>query len=363
MRPGLEGVVAAETVLSIADPKRGMLWMRGVPVPALVADYGYEGTIALLWEGFAGDGLSGAGVRAALGEARVAAFAVLPLWLDAAARRPLGAGAHHPMDQAVRRCLAELADDATPAAIVAALSVGVPALIRAHRGDAPVAPDAALSTAADVLRMTHGVAPDAARVAALDAYYTVMMDSGLSASSFTARVVASTRASLASAALGAWCAFTGALHGGAPGPTLDLLDAAAAEPDLDTWLERKLAAGERLMGFGHRLFPEGNDPRAQAIRAALRRLGPRASRLDFANEVERRLAAVLARVKPGRVLPANLEIAAALLLDALGFPREAFTAVFAVGRAPGWLAQAMEQAKTGRLYRPAVAYVGPPVGN
>jgi citrate synthase len=354
MQPGLEGVVAAETVLSTADPKRNMLWMRGVAVPDLVVDFGYEGTIALLWEGFAGDGLTRAGVRDALGVARVAAFAALPAWLEAAARRP--------MDAAVRRCLAELADDSTPAAIIGALSVGVPALIRARRGDAPVAPDASLGTAADVLRMTHGTAQDAVRVAALDAYYTVMMDSGLNASSFTARVVASTRASLVSAALGAWCAFTGALHGGAPGPTLDLLDEAAGVEDLDAWLERKLAAGERLMGFGHRLFPDGNDPRSAAIRAALRRLGPGASRLEFANEVERRLQAVLARVKPGRRLPANLEIAAALLLDALGFPREAFTAVFAVGRGPGWLAQAMEQAKTGRMYRPTAAYVGPPVG-
>jgi citrate synthase len=354
MQPGLEGVVAAESVLSIADPRRGMLWLRSVPVPQLVADYGYEGTIALLWEGFAGDGLTGAGLRSTLGNARLAAFAALPAWLDNAARRP--------MAEAVRLCLAERADDSSPAAIVAALSVGAPALIRARRGEAPVAPDPALSTAADLLRMTFGTAQDAARVAALDAYFTVMMDSGLSASNFTARVVASTRASLAAATLGAWCAFTGALHGGAPGPTLDLLDAAAAAEDLDAWLERKLVAGERLMGFGHRLFPDGNDPRAQAIRAALRQLGPQASRLDFASEVERRLQAVLARVKPGRRLPANLEIAAALLLDALGFPRDAFTAVFAVGRAPGWLAHAMEQAKTGRLYRPSVAYVGPPVG-
>jgi len=354
MQPGLEGVVAAETVLSTADPKRNMLWMRGVAVPDLVAAYGYEGTIALLWEGFAGDGLTRAGVRAALGEARLAAFAALPGWLDMAARRPT--------DAAVRICLATLADDSAATTIIAALSVGVPALIRARRGDAAVAPDASLSTAADLLRMTHGAAQDAARVAALDAYFTAMMDSGLNASSFTARVVASTRASLVSATLGAWCAFTGALHGGAPGPTLALLDEAVDVQDLDAWLERKLVAGERLMGFGHRLFPDGNDPRSNEIRAALRRLGPQASRLDFANEVERRLQAVLARVKPGRRLPANLEIAAALLLDALGFPRDAFTAVFAVGRGPGWLAQAMEQAKTGRMYRPTAAYIGPPVG-
>ena len=353
MQPGLEGVVAAETVLSTADPKRNMLWMRGVAVPDLVAEYGYEGTIALLWDGFAGNGLTRTGLQTALGEARTAAFAALPAWLDAAARRP--------MEAAVRRCLAELADDSTPAAIIAALSVGVPALIRARRGAAPVPPDASLSTAADLLRMTHGDAQDAARVAALDAYFTAMMDSGLNASSFTARVVASTRASLVPATLGAWCAFTGELHGGAPGPTLALLDEAATVADLDAWLERKLLAGERLMGFGHRLFPDGNDPRSQAIRAALRRLGPQASRLDFANEVERRLQSVLARIKPGRRLPANLEIAAALLLDALGFPREAFTAVFAVGRAPGWLAQAMEQAKTGRMYRPTATYIGPPL--
>jgi citrate synthase len=331
-----------------------MLWMRGVPVPTLVAEYGYEGTIALLWDGFARNVPDRAGLRVELGAARVAAFDGLGTWLDGAARRP--------MDEAVRRCLVELADDASPVTIVAALSVGVAALIRARQGKAPVAPNAQLTTPADVLRMTHGTAPDEARAAALDAYFTAMMDSGLNSSSFTARVVASTRAPLASAVLGAWCAFVGNLHGGAPGPTLDLLDEAAREADLGAWLEGKLRAGERLMGFGHRLFPDGNDPRSQAIRAALRRLGPQASRLDFANHVEERLQAVLARVKPGRSLPANLEIAAALLLDALGFPREAFTAVFAIGRTPGWIAQALEQRKTGRMYRPAAAYVGPAVG-
>lgn len=353
MQPGLEGVVAAETVLSTADPKRHMLWMRGVPVPTLVADYGYEGTIALLWQGFAPGSPTRESLRMELGAARVAAFGGLSAWLGTAAGRP--------MDEAVRRCMGELADDASPAAIVAALSVGVPALICAKQGATPVTPDIALGTAADVLHMTHGAAPDEARAAALEAYFTAMMDSGLNASSFTARVVASTRAPLASAALGAWCAFVGNLHGGAPGPTLDLLDEAAAQTDLDAWLEGKLRTGERLMGFGHRLFPDGNDPRSAAIHAALRRLGPQASRLEFANAVERRLQAVLAKVKPGRSLPANLEIAAALLLDALGFPREAFTAVFAIGRLPGWIAQALEQQKTGRMYRPTTAYVGPAV--
>src|SRR5262249_58654338 len=140
---------------------------------------------------------------------------------------------------------------------------------------APVPPDPSLSTAADVLRMLHDKAPDPLEAQALDTYLTSMIDSGLSASAFAARVIASTRASLVCAVLGAWCAFTGPLHGGAPGPTLDLLDAAQATEDLDGWIERKLLAGERLMGFGHRVF-RGNDPRAEAMRGALRRMGPAA---------------------------------------------------------------------------------------
>jgi citrate synthase len=206
--------------------------------------------------------------------------------------------------------------------------------------------------------MWHGAPAGPAMVAALDTYFTVMAESGMGASSFTARIVASTRASLTAAVLAAWCAFTGPLHGGAPGPTLDMLDEAQRAPDLDAWLEAKLRAGERLMGFGHRVF-RGNDPRAEAMRLALTAMGPLAGRLAFAAHLEARVAEVVARVKPGRSLPPNVEIMAALLLDAVGFPAEAFTPVFAVGRCAGWIAHALEQRKTGRLIRPASKYVGP----
>jgi len=211
--------------------------------------------------------------------------------------------------------------------------------------------------------MVHGdpVAPVLAE--ALDAYFTAVIDNGLNTSAFTARVIASSRASLVSAALGAYCAFTGPLHGGAPGPTLDMLDEAAASGDVALWAERKIAAGERLMGFGHRVFRLG-DPRAAVLRTALERLaaafGPGAGRLAFAAEVERAVAAGFARMKPGRPpLQPNIEINAALLLDAVGLPREAFTPVFAVARGAGWLAHAMEQRREGRLIRPSSAYVGP----
>ena len=349
MPSGLEGVVAADTILSHADRELGMMWVRGVAVPQLAELYGYEGTVALLWEGFAGSGLTRAGIGADLAAGRLAAFDDLANWLPDAKPRPLAEG--------VRQCLARLPDGAPPAAIVAALSVAVPALLRAARGEAPLRPDPTLGTAADLLRMLHGVPAGEPSVAALDTYFAVMAESGLSGSSFTARVIASTRASLVCAVLGAWCAFTGPLHGGAPGPTLDLLDALAETDDVDGRIERKLVAGERLMGFGHRVF-RGNDPRAEAMRAALRRMGPAANRLAFAEYVQQRVAAVLARVKPGRSLPANVEIAAALLLDAVGIPREAFTPVFAVSRCAGWLAHAMEQRQTGRMIRPTSRYIG-----
>jgi citrate synthase len=350
MSGGLEGVIAAETVLSHSDPARGMVWVRGHPLPDLVANYGFEGTIALLWEGFAGDGLTRAGLTKAFGAARMAAFSGLDAWLGLTRGRSLFEG--------VRLGLACQSDTAAPVALVGAMTVIVPALLRSGKELPLVAPDPALSTAADLLRMWHGVAADAAMVAALDTYFTVMAESGLSASGFTARIVASTRASLTDAVLGAWCAFTGPIHGGAPGPTLDMLDEAQSAADLDAWLEAKLRSGERLMGFGHRVF-RGNDPRAAAMRQALARMGPMAGRLEFASLVEHRVAAVIERLKPGRVLPPNVEIMAALLLDAVGFPREAFTPVFAVGRCAGWIAHALEQRQTGRMIRPGSKYVGP----
>jgi citrate synthase len=353
MAKGMEGVIAAETILSHTDQANGMIWVRGVALPMLVSRHGFEGTVALLWDGFAGKDLSRAGLRDAFGQARIAAYEALPAWL------PLAAG--WPLFEGMRLALAAQPDRAAATELMAALTVAVPALVRQSTGQPPLAPDPSLWTAADLLRMLHGRSPAADKVAALDTYFTVMCESGLSASSFTARVVASTEASLAAAVLAAWCAFTGALHGGAPGPTLDMLDAAEAATDLEAWLEAKLRAGGRLMGFGHRVF-QGNDPRAEAMRQAVQAMGPHAVRMDFATRLERAVASAIERVKPGRTLPPNVEIMAALLLDAVGIPREAFTPVFAVGRSAGWLAHAMEQRKTGRMIRPVSAYVGPPIG-
>src|SRR5690606_34891028 len=288
---------------------------------ACVRELGYEGTVALLWDGFADDGLTGADVVAALGAARQAAFAHLDQWLPQAQGLP-------PVE-ATRLCLAALSNDSGPADIAGALAVGVAAILRQGQGQDPVWPDPALPTAADLLRMTHDAPAPPATVQALDTYFTVAAENGLSSSTFVARVVASTRAPLSATVLGAYAAFVGPLHGGAPAPVLDMLDEAeAAGGHLDGWLDMRLMSGARLAGFGNRAFPNG-DPRATLLGEALRRLGPTTARARFAALFEARALEALKRHRPGRTLRPNLELNAALLLDACGFPREAFTPVFA----------------------------------
>jgi citrate synthase len=350
MDDGLEGVIAAKTVLSHADGENGTILVRGQSITNLVARHGYEGTIALLWEGFSAEGLTRNSVIGQLGDARMLNFSRLDTWLPSAAPRPLIEG--------VRMALAALPEDSTASTITAALPVAIAALLRVREGKPLVPPDATLGTAADFLRMINGASVNDKFATALEAYLTAVIDNGLGTSTFAARVIISTRASLVSAILGAYGAFTGELHGGAPARALDMLDAITASGDIDGWLNRTLAAGERLMGFGHRVF-RVRDPRADILRTALQHLDPLCQRLSIALDIERRAVAALARHKPGRRLEANIEMDAALLLDAIGLPREAFTAVFAIARMPSWIAHALEQQKTGRMIRPRSVYVGP----
>jgi citrate synthase len=190
--------------------------VRGHTINELVAHHGYEGAIAILWEGFAGDNLTRAEINKQLGAARRAAFSRIGEWLPAAVRRPVTDG--------VRMCLAALQADSSPATIVASLPVAVSALVRARLGQALMQPDPQLSMAADFMRMVNGAAVEERYVDALETYWTTVIDNGLSASTFAGRVIISTRASLLSAVIGAYGAFTGPLHGGAPELALDMLE-------------------------------------------------------------------------------------------------------------------------------------------
>src|SRR5262249_57406470 len=180
-------------------------------------------------------------------------------------------------------------------------------ILRQKRGLPPVAPDPALSAPADLLRMIAGAPCTPAAKRALDAYFTVAAENGLSPSTFAARVIASTRASLSSAVLGAYCAFTGPLHGAAPGLVLAMLDDAQASGDLDGWLEHKLSGGDRLPGFGNRAFPNG-DPRAKALAEPLCALASDDTRIRFAADFERRAMGALARHPPDRRLHPNVRL-------------------------------------------------------
>lgn len=350
MSDGLEGVVAARTVLSEVDGQAGRLIIRGRSLDELAGRTRFEDLIALLFEGFYD---LPADLAGALGRARSEVFAeVAALDTGLLDRTPV---------EAVRALMARLPDGddtATALRLLAAPSVFTAAVVRAQAGEAPVEPDPGLSHAADTLRMLRGAAPSKAEADALDAYLVTVSDHGLNASTFAARVVASTRAGLTSAVLAGISALKGPLHGGAPGPVIEMLDAIGEPSNARAWIEAALGRGERLMGFGHRIY-RVRDPRADALKRAVKWLDARQGRLEFAEAVEAAALAILREKKPDRPLDTNVEFYTALLLEGLGFPPAAFTCVFAMGRTAGWLAHAREQLAGGRLIRPQSVYVGP----
>jgi citrate synthase len=349
---GLDGIAAAETMLSHVDGERGELIIAGERVGDLVRKTGFEGVTALLWSGGTGQPVGEATVRAVLGAARQRAFARLPDLLGITRGLSIVDG--------FRAAVAGLrAENGLPheATIVGAFPVIAGALAQRARGSDPIAPDPILSHAADTLSMILGRKPDAREAAALDAYFVTVCDHGMNASTFTTRVVASTQADLFAAVTAGYCALTGPLHGGAPEPVLAMLDAIGTAERIKPWVDGALGRGERLMGFGHKIY-RVRDPRADVLKGAIERLAG-GTNLPFAAEVEAYIRAALRREKPGRPLDTNVEFFTAILLDALAIPRQAFTPIFAAARAAGWTAHAREQQRGGRLIRPSSAYIGP----
>jgi citrate synthase len=354
---GLDGVIVADTVMSEVDGEAGRLIVRGHAIEELVATRGFEGVAALLWDGFAPSDQGGSGderaVREGLASARVRAFAEVPKLLQAAkGLTPV---------EGLRVGLGMLADSELMPhhyLVCGALPVFLAALLRAAEGKSALAPDPTLTTAQDLLRMIRGRRADAFFEQALDAYLATITDHGFNASTFTARVVASTHAGLISAVLAGLCALKGPLHGGAPGPVLDMFDEIGTVDRAGAWFDDAFSKGATLMGFGHRIY-KVRDPRADVLKNTVATLPQTAGRLAFAVEVEKSAIAALRRYKPGRRLDINVEYYTALLLEALEVPRSAFTALFAVGRAAGWCAHIFEQEKGGRIIRPQSNYVGP----
>ncbi len=349
---GLETVTAAETVLSDVDGVAGRLVLRGHLLEQVAGRHSFEWLTGELWRGFVDRDLTESALRADLGRMRATVFpGLLPLLPAAGGLSPLAG---------LRLLLAAIPDEAPdlPLRLVATVAVGLPALVRQRAGQPPMAPDPSAGHAADVLAMLHGAPRPEREAAALDCYLVTAADHGLNASTFAARVTASTRASLVDSVTAALCALKGPLHGGAPGPVLDMLDAIGPAGNAEAWLDAAVQRGDRLMGFGHRVY-RVRDPRSDVVKAAAASLGNDLGRLGYAEAVEAAALAVLARRKPSRSLQTNLEFYTALLLEALGLPRDAFTGAFAIARVSGWVAHALEQQASGRLIRPRSRYVGP----
>jgi citrate synthase len=232
---------------------------------------------------------------------------------------------------------------------------------RRRLGLVPIAPDPERAHAEDLLHMLAGEAPAAPAVRGLDAYLVTVAEHGMNASTFTARVVASTRSDAVSAVVAALGSLKGPLHGGAPGPVLDMLDAIGSAERASAWLATELAAGRRIMGLGHRVY-RVRDPRAHVLETALAALeaaGVASRYLALARAVERAAIEALDAHRPERQLRTNVEFYTAVLLDALGIARTLFTPVFAAGRCAGWLAHIAEERAVNRLIRPRQRYRGP----
>ncbi len=359
--PGLENVVACETALSFVDGLKGVLLLRGYPLEAFAHAARFEEAAFLFWYGRRPNAEETQAFAADWARQRTVDDAIL-----AAAARAARNGVA-PMD-ALRMGAAALTLDAEQQAdsvraaqrITAALPTILAAYLRARADREAVAPREDLGHAANFLWMLHGETPDPAKARALETYWNTVIDHGLNASTFTARVIVSTESDMVSAVTGAIGALKGPLHGGAPGPALDMVFDIGKAENAEAYLKAKLAAGERIMGFGHRVY-KVRDPRAEVLGRAARALaaaGADRDLYDLATAVETTALRLLAEHKPHRRLYTNVEFYTALLLHIVGFSSDAFTPLFALGRTVGWCAHAMEQRQTGRLIRPKAHFTG-----
>jgi citrate synthase len=367
-RPGLEGVVAAQTAISSVDGEKGKLVIRGFAVEDLAPHVTFEDTVFLLWHDVLPDAEALNRFSGELAAHRELERQTLEL-LKAAAARGV-----HPID-ALRMACGSLTGDVTgvPVAgrgtaaarqealrLVAAFPVIVAAYHRLSQGLEPIAPRKDLLHTPNFLYMLHGREAPSAFIRALDTYWNTVSEHGLDTSTFTARVIVSTGSDIVSAVTGAVGAFKGPLHGGAPGPVLDLLFEIGNAEQAEAVLREKLARGERLMGFGHRVY-RTRDPRANVLGAAAEDLFERAGNrqvYELAQAVEACALRLLREYKTGRSLHTNVDFYTALLLHGIGFATPLFTPVFGAGRVAGWTAHCLEQIASNRLFRPQSMYIG-----
>jgi citrate synthase len=346
-KPGLEGVVAFETEIAEPDKEGGSLRYRGVDIEELTGHVSYGHVWGLLVDNAFNPGLPPSEpfeLPARSGDIRVdvqsGVATLAPAW-----------GLRALLDISPEQARADLARVSVQALSFVAQS--------ARGGDVPAIPQVKVdeaSTAAEAFMIRWRGEPDPRHVKAVDAYWVSAAEHGMNASTFTGRVIASTGADVAAAISGAVGAMSGPLHGGAPARVLHMIEEVERTGDADAYVRSVLDSGERLMGFGHRVY-RAEDPRARVLRRTAKELG--APRYEVALALENAALAELRARRPDRVLETNVEFWAAIVLDFAEVPANMFTSMFTCARTAGWAAHILEQKKTGRLVRPSARYIGP----
>jgi citrate synthase len=354
--PGLEGIVAAQTAISMVDGENGRLVYRGYVIADLAEDMSFEEVAYLLWYGRLPtraelDALTlELAASRALTQAATIALDALPTDTD-------------PMDVlrsvvSVQGVEHKLERPSIPLAIHATASF--PTILamfqRRQLGLEPIKPRADLGHAANYLFMLHGKESSPDLVRALNTYLVLLADHGMNASTFVARVIASTDSDLASCLVGAIGALKGPAHGGAPSAVMDQLEQMGTAENAERWMREARKRKVRFMGFGHRIY-RTYDPRAKILKEICARLNPKF--YELASKVEQTALQILHEEHPERPQATNVEFYSAGVLQAIGLPKEYFPPTFAVSRAAGWTAHVLEQSANNRLIRPQSEYIGP----
>jgi citrate synthase len=344
-------VVAAETALGLVDGANGRLLYRGYPIGQIVEHGSYPSVAELLWTG---DWDPAARLATApVPPAVMATLRELPTTtkpMDALRTAVSVWGATQTLEWPPTVEQARALTSFSPSALAA--------FARLRRGLEPIEPDPSLDLVTGFLTQLNGERPDAGTTRALDAYFMVGAEHGLNASTFTARVIISTRSDIASAVGGAIGAMKGPLHGGAPSEVVEQLHQVGTPERAEAWVRDALDRGERLMGFGHRVY-RAYDPRAAALRRVVEAMEHKPEWLDLAIKVEDVALRVLAERHPERPLKTNVEYYAAAVLQGVGLTPDLFPATFALARHAGWTAHILEQVVANKLIRPDARYTGP----
>jgi citrate synthase len=347
VQSGLEGVVAFATEIAEPDKEGGALRYRGVDIEDLVGTVPFEQVWGLLVDGSFEPGLPPAEphpLTVRTGDPRADLQAAVAMLAPEWGLKPV----IDISDEQARADLARVSVMALSFVAQSARGVGQPPVPQADIDEADSIP-------ARFLTRWRGEA-DPRHVAAIDAYWISAAEHGMNASTFTTRVITSTGADVSAALSGAVGALSGPLHGGAPSRVLSMLDGVERTGDAEKWVKDALDRGERLMGFGHRVY-RAEDPRARVLRRTAREIG--APRLEVAEALEQAALAELQARKPDRVLATNVEFWSAVVLDFAEVPPELFTPLFSCARVGGWAAHILEQKREGRLIRPTAIYTGP----